>query len=127
MSDDEQNTTSVAAEVHALEGWLEKHGDWLGQWNRRWFRLCGPVLSYKTDPALPDKGVCHVHGLRTENKGQHIRVWTETSDSWLLRATDPDVHARWLEAIKAATHQYSPLNNTFLFNGAAGTTATFEL
>mmetsp|Transcript_30917 Transcript_30917/g.95475 ORF Transcript_30917/g.95475 Transcript_30917/m.95475 type:complete len:628 (-) Transcript_30917:420-2303(-) len=105
MSDDE-NTTSVTAEVHALEGWLEKHGDWLGQWNRRWFRLCGPVLSYKTDPSLPDKGVCHIHGLRTENKGQHIRVWTETSDSWLLRATDPAVHERWLEAIKAAVLQH---------------------
>lgn len=31
------------------------------------------------------------------------------------------------EAIKAATHQYQPLNNTFIFNGASGTTATFEL
>lgn len=31
------------------------------------------------------------------------------------------------EAIKAATHQYQPLNNTFVFNGASGTTATFEL
>ena len=31
------------------------------------------------------------------------------------------------EAIKAATHQYQPLNNTFIFNGASGTTATLEL
>ena len=31
------------------------------------------------------------------------------------------------EAIKAATHQYQPLNNTFIFNGMSGTTATFEL
>ena len=31
------------------------------------------------------------------------------------------------EAIKAATRQYQPLNNTFIFNGASGTTATFEL
>ena len=31
------------------------------------------------------------------------------------------------EAIKAATHQYQPLNNTLIFNGASGTTATFEL
>ena len=31
------------------------------------------------------------------------------------------------EAIKAATHQYLPLNNTFVFNGAKGTTATLEL
>ncbi len=31
------------------------------------------------------------------------------------------------EAIKAITHQYVPLNNTFIFNGAAGTTATLEL
>ena len=31
------------------------------------------------------------------------------------------------EAIKAVTHQYVPLNNTFIFNGASGTTATFEL
>ena len=31
------------------------------------------------------------------------------------------------EAIKAATHQYLPLNNTFIFNGLNGTTATLEL
>ena len=31
------------------------------------------------------------------------------------------------EAIKAATHQYLPLNNTFVFNGASGTTSTLEL
>ena len=31
------------------------------------------------------------------------------------------------EAIKAATHQYQPLNNTFLFNGANGTTAAAKL
>ena len=31
------------------------------------------------------------------------------------------------EAIKAITHQYVPLNNTFIFNGAAGITATLEL
>ena len=31
------------------------------------------------------------------------------------------------EAIKAATHQYQPLNNTFLFNGAKGTTAACKL
>ena len=31
------------------------------------------------------------------------------------------------EAIEAITHQYVPLNNTFIFNGAAGTTATLEL
>ena len=31
------------------------------------------------------------------------------------------------EAIKAITHQYVPLNNTFIFNGAAGTTATLEM
>ena len=29
------------------------------------------------------------------------------------------------EAIKAVTHQYVPLNNTFVFNGANGTTATY--
>ena len=31
------------------------------------------------------------------------------------------------EAIKAATHQYTPLNNTFVFNGASGTTSTLTL
>jgi len=31
------------------------------------------------------------------------------------------------EAIKAVTRQYLPLNNTFIFNGSNGTTATFEL
>jgi hypothetical protein len=31
------------------------------------------------------------------------------------------------EVIKAATHQYLPLNNTFIFNGRNGTTATLEL
>ena len=31
------------------------------------------------------------------------------------------------EVIKAATHQYLPLNNTFIFNGSNGTTATLEL
>jgi len=31
------------------------------------------------------------------------------------------------EAIKATTHQYTPLNNTFIFNGASGTTATFAV
>jgi hypothetical protein len=97
----------LSIDGQVLEGWLEKHGDWLGQWNRRWFRLQGPVLSYKVEPHQPDKGMCHVHGLRTENKGQHIRVWTETSDSWLLRTTDPVVHAEWLKSLKTAvlTHE----------------------
>jgi len=31
------------------------------------------------------------------------------------------------EVIKATTHQYTPLNNTFIFNGASGTTATFAV
>ena len=31
------------------------------------------------------------------------------------------------EAIKAATHQYQPLDNTFIFNGANGTTAAAKL
>jgi amyloid beta precursor protein binding protein 1 len=31
------------------------------------------------------------------------------------------------EVIKAATHQYLPLNTTFIFNGRNGTTATLEL
>lgn len=31
------------------------------------------------------------------------------------------------EAIKAVTHQYVPLNNTFIFNGATGTTAVLTL
>ena len=31
------------------------------------------------------------------------------------------------EAIKAITHQYVPLNNTFIFNGSSGTTASLEL
>ena len=31
------------------------------------------------------------------------------------------------EVIKAVTHQYQPLNNTFIFNGHNGTTATFDL
>ena len=31
------------------------------------------------------------------------------------------------EAIKAVTNQYIPLNNTFIFNGASGTTSALEL
>ena len=31
------------------------------------------------------------------------------------------------EAIKAVTHQYIPLDNTFIFNGTNGTTATLQL
>ena len=31
------------------------------------------------------------------------------------------------EAIKAVTRQYIPLNNTFVFNGASGTTTTIDL
>ena len=31
------------------------------------------------------------------------------------------------EAIKAATHQYVPLNNTFVYNGATGTTLTMTI
>ena len=49
-------------------------------------------------------------------------AWTVISKSRLPLL----VHA-WQEAIKAATNQYIPLNNTFIFNGANGTTATLEL
>ena len=31
------------------------------------------------------------------------------------------------EATKAVTNQYIPLNNTFIFNGASGTTSALEL
>jgi len=31
------------------------------------------------------------------------------------------------EAIKAVTHQYVPLNNTFIFNGTTGTTSILTL
>ena len=63
------------------------------------------------------------HGLSRDHAEEVVRYGS--SELHTISALIGGVAAQ--EAVKIITHQYVPLNNTFVYNGVAGHGATYEL